>query len=223
MKTGWRLSLRLLLGMLLGSMIGYALYFVMQLQGPYRYTSAGAIIGVGTALFWTILRRTSEDIVLTEVTLTVPQFSELRFVVNGEYRRVAWQLFIETITRVATQPLASDQGSAREALNSLYSLFGTCRELLKNMEPSRGAQGTNKWTVEMLGVSMLNDVLRPFLAQWHPALKTFESSGKADIEWNERDNFREQLNKVRQQLAPYARGLGELSGVTHLDHFCKTT
>ncbi len=43
------------------------------------------------------------------------------------------------MTRIAVQPLEVDQGLVREAMNSLYSLFGTTREVLKAAGPDVGA------------------------------------------------------------------------------------
>jgi hypothetical protein len=39
-------------------------------------------------------------------------------------RRAAWSLYVELVTRIAVQPLEIDEGLLREALTSLYSLFG---------------------------------------------------------------------------------------------------
>ena len=43
------------------------------------------------------------------------------------------------MTRIAVQPLSVDQGLVREAMNSLYSLFGRTREVLKAAGPNVGA------------------------------------------------------------------------------------
>ncbi len=39
-------------------------------------------------------------------------------------RKAAWSLYVELVTRIAVQPLEVDTGLIREALNSLYNLFG---------------------------------------------------------------------------------------------------
>ena len=43
-------------------------------------------------------------------------------------RDAAWELYIELITRVSVVDLGPDEGLVREALSSLYTLFGTTRE-----------------------------------------------------------------------------------------------
>jgi hypothetical protein len=67
--------------------------------------------------------RRAQSLTLSEITLSIPEFAEMKFAVNAEYRRVAWNLFIETLTRMATQPLGPEDGSLREALTSLYTRF----------------------------------------------------------------------------------------------------
>ena len=98
--------------------------------------------------------------------------SELKFVVNNDARLVAWRLYIETVTRVSTQPLADQEGFIREALTSLYGLFVTTRDALKASRPSAPVPGGQ--TVEHLAVTMLNHEFRPFLSKWHPRLREFE-------------------------------------------------
>ncbi|PHM06385.1 hypothetical protein CK516_33955 [Nostoc sp. 'Peltigera malacea cyanobiont' DB3992] len=46
---------------------------------------------------------------------------------------------MELVTRIAVKPLEVDQGLVREAMNSLYSLFGTTHEVLKATGPDVGA------------------------------------------------------------------------------------
>jgi hypothetical protein len=57
-------------------------------------------------------------------------------------------------------------------LNSLYSLFGTTREILKEAGPDVGA---SRHSVGGIAILVLNNGLRPFLARWHPQLQVWES------------------------------------------------
>lgn len=59
--------------------------------------------------------------------------------VDPTERQAAWSLYVELVTRIAVQPLEFDEGLVREAMNSLYSLFGTSREILKPAGPDVGA------------------------------------------------------------------------------------
>jgi SMC interacting uncharacterized protein involved in chromosome segregation len=131
---------------------------------------------------------------------------------------VAWNLFIETITRISTQPLRSDSGHLRESLESLYNLFSTTRNLLKEMKPSAEINGT---TVELFAVSMLNDELRPYLSKWHPLLSDFEANNpsKKEVDWELNKQFREELEQLRVRIVKYAYGFGEIAGVANLNKF----
>lgn len=46
-------------------------------------------------------------------------------------RDAAWELYIEMLTRIVTQPLPSDVGDEETALASVFSLFSITREILR--------------------------------------------------------------------------------------------
>lgn len=50
-------------------------------------------------------------------------------------RRAAWELYVELVTRIAVVPLRPADGILREALTSLYQLFGCTREILRRYGP----------------------------------------------------------------------------------------
>ncbi len=182
----------------------------------------GAVLGLAITVLITFFRPGFLGYKCKEIHLSIPQFSEMTFIVDDLHRRVAWSLFVETITRISTQPLKPEEGFVREALNSLYSLFQITRDLLKSMEPSKDID-RNKMTVEMFAISMLNDELRPFLAKWHPILTDFETRNpdKLDSEWDLNTECRKELEKVRSQTINYAIGFGELAEVKNLEFFFK--
>ena len=43
----------------------------------------------------------------------------------------AWELYIEMLTRIVTQPLPSEAGDEKTALDSVYSLFSITRQILR--------------------------------------------------------------------------------------------
>ena len=145
--------------------------------------------------------------------MTVPQVSELTFVVNNDARQVAWKLYVETVTRVSTQLLADEEGFIREALTSLYGLFATTRDTLKASRPSVPVSG--RPTVEHLAVTMLNQQLRPFLSKWHPRLGQFEKTRPDGQEsaWPDNAACRRELRLVQATLIDYALGFADLAGV----------
>ena len=132
-------------------------------------------------------------------------------------RRAAWSLYIELMTRIAVQPLEVDQGLVREALNSLYSLFGTTREILKQAGPNVGA---SRESVGGIAIIVLNNGLRPFLSKWHPFLQAWEAKRPADLSlkeheqnWSEEPKLREELAQLRRDLEQYANALAVIAGV----------
>lgn len=132
-------------------------------------------------------------------------------------RRAAWSLYIELVTRIAVQPLEVDQGLVREALNSLYSLFGTTREILKQAGPNVGA---SRESVGGIAIIVLNNGLRPFLSKWHPLLQAWEAKRPDDLSpkeheqnWSEEPKLREELAQLRRDLEQYANALAVIAGV----------
>lgn len=205
--------------------MGYGIFILRELSViPMIFSQSllfillGAIIGMifGIVFYW--VRTTYKDIYLEEVKLTIPEFSEMTFKVNNEFRLVAWNLFVETITRIGTQPLDPNTGYLKDALNSLYSLFSTTRELLKQSKP---ASETNETTVELFAISMLNKVIRPFLSKWYLLLNEFEDAHpeKRENDWEYNQQFRDELDELRIEVLKYARGFGEIAGVEQLDKY----
>lgn len=140
-------------------------------------------------------------------------------------QEAAWALYVELATRIATVPLAPGTGSAREVLNSLYSLFETTRDVLRRAGPGI-ANGPH--SVGPLAIDILNQGLRPFLVEWHSRLGAFERQqteqqredygGDAAIIieeslWEERDAFYEALERNRQAMRVYIDALAAIAGI----------
>ncbi|MFD4689138.1 hypothetical protein [Streptomyces sp. NPDC058463] len=203
-------ALRLISATAIGALTGLAVFSLTQVTNRSLFAITGGIAGAAAVLAVQWYQRTAR---LTEVKVTVPQLSELTFTVNNDSRQVAWQMFVETVTRVSTQPLASDQGVVREALTSMYGLFATTRETLKASRPSAAVPGGQ--TVEYLAITMLNRALRPFLSQWHPRLREFEEAhpDRQESEWRENAACREALQQLQSDIHEYAIGFARLAGV----------
>jgi hypothetical protein len=78
--------------------------------------------------------------VLKKVSISLPfGIGSAEWEADKTERRAAWSLYVELVTRIAVEPLDGEKGLLREALNSLYSLFGTTREILKEAGPKVGA------------------------------------------------------------------------------------
>lgn len=135
-------------------------------------------------------------------------------------RKAAWSLYVELVTRIAAQPLEEDRGLMREVLNSLYSLyslFGTTREILKEAGPDVGAA---RESVRGIAIIVLNNGLRPFLSKWHPLLQAWEakrppelSPRDHELNWTEEPYLREELTQLRIDLEQYTKALAQIAGV----------
>lgn len=209
----------LLAGAAIGTAAGSAAFLITELTGVLLFAVVGAIVGFVAAVVFALVHGNVQNV---EVTVGAPQIGQAKFVLDAEGRRIAWQLFVETMTRVSTQPLGQEEGFLREALDSLHSLFGTTRELLKEMSPSQVTEGA---TVEMVAIAMLNKDLRPFLSKWHPLLTAFEDleSQTPEHEWEKNEEFREELGQLRRRILQYAQSFSELAGVSQLDKVTKST
>lgn len=201
---------QLIVAAIVGTIVGLIVFSITRVTGRNLFLITGAIVGIVVAFVLRIYRAAAQ---LSEVKVTIPQFSELTFVVNNDARQVAWKLFVETITRITTQSLDDQAGLIREALSSLYSLFGITRDILKNSRPSLPIAGDQ--TVEHLAVTMLNWELRPLLSKWHPRLRQFEQTHPHEPEaaWSEADECRRQLRETQVRLQAYALGFARLAGV----------
>ena len=59
------------------------------------------------------------------------EFLELELTFDDVDKKAAWELYVEMLTRIVTQPLNEQHGIEKTALDSIFSLFPTTREILK--------------------------------------------------------------------------------------------
>jgi hypothetical protein len=145
-------------------------------------------------------------------------------------RSAAWEMYVELVTRVSVVPLAPGEGLAGEALTSLYSLFDITRGILKFhgpsvAQPKRG----DDLSFGTLAVLILNSVLRPLLAKWHPLVQDHDSHRPVttsafewEKKWEKTAELREALNEVRLTLGEYADLLAEVAQVPNLTDLVPT-
>ena len=116
----------------------------------------------------------------------------------------AWELYIEMLTRIVTQPLPAEVGDEQTALDSVYSLFATTREILRRR--GRDTIGFSK-----VAIPVLNQVVRPFTAKWH----RLSLAGAFHTEEG-RAEFRAELETLQADLRNYNRMLADIAGVEDL-------
>lgn len=128
-------------------------------------------------------------------------FAELEFSPKDPDRDAAWELYVELLTRITTQPLDNEHGDEQTALESVYSLFQLTRQTLKS-------QGRHCTEFAKIAVIVLNQVVRPFIAKWHGA--------SVDGKFNQpkyREEFRNELRELQNKLCDYSSLLADLAGV----------
>ena len=161
-----------------------------------------------------------------KVKLNIPGFGGIEgtWHADKDEQKAAWEMYVELVTRISVVELREDEGLLREALTSLYSLFGITRDILKRYGPSVAIpKRMDGISFGYLAVVVLNNVLRPVLAKWNPLLQAHESKNKGELsaaehekEWKQTKELRQEINRVRLILIDYANLLGEVAQVPSL-------
>ena len=146
-----------------------------------------------------------------------PPYMEAVISFENKDRKAAWELYIELLTRVATQPLPDRDGDEQTALESVYSIFPTTRDILKKY-------GTGTIRFSRIAIPVLNQIVRPFTAKWH---KLSMAGCFSDSELCK--EFREELKLLQIDLRNYNQLLANVAGVEDLtaleergQYLCKT-
>ena len=113
----------------------------------------------------------------------------------------AWEMYVELLTRIATQPLPDSSGMESSALDSVYSLFGITRGILRKY-------GKDSVGFAKIAIIVLNQVIRPFTARWHRL-----SQDGAFQDEEQCTCFRNELKALQSDLRRYMGMLSEIAGV----------
>jgi len=140
---------------------------------------------------------------LTNLKISVG-FAQAQFAPKDGDREAAWQLYIELLTRIATQPLPEESGDEKAALDSVYSIFGLTREIIR-------AGGTDCVEFTKIAIVVLNQIIRPFTAHWHR-----QSLAGALDDPQQCARFRADLKELQKSLLNYTRMLGHMADVEDL-------
>ena len=140
---------------------------------------------------------------MTSLRIRAP-FLDMEWRPQDEDKAAAWELYIELLTRITTQPIDPEHGDEKTALESVYSLFPITRQVLKN-----NTRSCTEFT--KLAVVVLNQVVRPFTAKWQRLglQGAFENHEK-------RVEFRNELSTLQVTLRKYTRMLADMAGVEDL-------
>lgn len=140
---------------------------------------------------------------MTSLKISAP-FLEMEWKPQDEDKAAAWELYIELLTRVATQPLDADHGDEKTALDSVFSLFSITRQVLKN-----NTRNCTEFT--KIAIVVLNQVVRPFTAKWHrlSLQGAFNDADQCIV-------FRSELVALQVTLRKYTKMLANMAGVEDL-------
>lgn len=161
-----------------------------------------------------------------EVSLNIPYIGTVTgtWKPNDAEKKASWELYVELVTRISVVELKRGEGILREALDSLYSLFQTTREILRKygsdvaVPRKRGNLSFGK-----LAIIILNCQLRPVLSKWHPVLTDYEEKREKGVsikahedKWEHNKELRDALNETRKVLMQYSVYLAKVSSVEPL-------
>jgi len=133
-----------------------------------------------------------------------PRFANVELRFEEADKDAAWELYVEMLTRIATQPLPAAHGHEQAALESVYSLFATTRDVLHR-------HGRRTVEFSKVAIPVLNQVVRPFTAKWHQ-----ESLADAFRKTTKREEFRRDLVSLQSNLRNYNQMLASIAGVEDL-------
>lgn len=131
-------------------------------------------------------------------------FLETEWEPQAKDSEAAWEMYVELLTRIATQPLADDSGMESGALESVYSLFGITRGILR--EYGKDSIGFAK-----IAIIILNQIIRPFTARWHKLSENgaFQDPDQCAL-------FRSELKELQVKLRNYMGMLAEIAEVEEI-------
>ena len=132
------------------------------------------------------------------------EFLEMELSFTDTDKIAAWEMYVELLTRITTQELKDKSGDEQTALNSVFSLFSTTREILKS-------NGRSCVQFTKIAIIILNQKIRPFIAKWHK-----KSLNRAFENPKECIKFRKELKILQSNLNNYTGMLSEIAGVENL-------
>ncbi|MFZ1106871.1 MAG: hypothetical protein WAN43_00800 [Rhodomicrobium sp.] len=130
-------------------------------------------------------------------------FLEAELIFQTEDQRAAWELYVEMLTRIASQELPPEHGDEGAALGSLHLLFPITRDILKRY-------GQSAICFAKIAVPILNQIVRPLTAKWHPIIL------KGALTSQQKADFRSELREVQTVLRRYMRLLADMADVEDL-------
>lgn len=138
-------------------------------------SNAGSIliIIVGFLLFTIWLKYFRDINILHYIEVVIPKginIGGFKIVVNKRNKRIAYQIWVELVTRKIAIEFDEVNDVIHEVYNSWYSSFGIIRNHVKDIGEKKVDSDLRK-----LSISFLNDVLRPHLTKYQSRFRTWYS------------------------------------------------
>jgi len=137
---------------------------------------------------------------MTSLKIKTP-FLDMEWKPQDEDKNAAWELYIELLTRITTQPLDDAHGDEETALKNVFAIFSITREIIKS-------NGRNCVEFTKIAIVVLNQVIRPFTAKWHKLSMQGEFSKPENCQ-----KFRQELAELQKTLNIYTKMLGDMAGI----------
>jgi len=137
------------------------------------------------------------------------KFLEVELNFQEADKDAAWELYIELVTRSATQAIPNNGGDENRALTSMYELFSIAREIIRH-------QGRKSISFTKIAVVVLNQVIRPFTTKWHKLSIENEFEDKEKCK-----EFRKELNDLQILLQHYSKMLADMAEVEDITNLEK--
>lgn len=135
-------------------------------------------------------------------------------------RRTAHRIYNELASRISLRELPDSEGLLRGALASLHALFDRIRQIRGEADPDALRVSTPvRPGLRTLIDQLQEEILRPFLATWHPLLDNHHDvrppgigSRDHELAWPMQANLRTDLSTLQAEVAEVAAKLAVLSG-----------
>jgi len=171
----------------------------------------GSTLEVPTVVAHVIRQHDPDPTRREEISRTVQRMRQDtdELAVDARERAAAFRVQVELAHRVPVRPVGG--GGLREAISSLHHVFSFTREQLRECGPDSSRRFGE------VAERLMEEVLRPFLSQWHPALRRFEDNRAPAEErpWDPTAELRAALQALREPLLDVIRDLSRISGNPH--------
>lgn len=149
----------------------------------------------------------------TKLTVGLPfNLGSLEVESNPDSEKIAWELYIEIITRLPPKGVPLNPS---EDLTFLFDIINVTRQILRQSGPS-----ISRWPNPLgtIAIDVINKGIRPFLGKWHPILNGLHhdivKNSKKEVQQDKiLLEFNQDFDKLQSELIIYIEALAKLAGV----------